>query len=311
MTQLPDFQRLVGRLRLRHLALLDSLGRDPSVGRAAKRLHMAQPTASKLLREIEDIFETTLYTRNRRGLTPTPAGLALTRRASVLLAEMHATHAELLSTRQGAAGRLRIGVFPVAVPEFLPKLYLALQRRWPGLHISINEAVEHPLLQQLSSGEIDCIFGRIVMDMLTPDLRHEGLYNEETAIVCGIGHPLLNTRPADRTAVLGDMTWMLPAREGALYNMVASWLATRGITAPQVEVETTSVFATIEMLNHSELLSILPKNVAQTYAELGKVALVPDGDLSSNYPIGIIYRMEAMVNPMMKVVLEAARGCVG
>jgi len=54
MTQLPDFQRLVGRLRLRHLALLDSLGRDPNVGRAAKRLHMAQPTAGKLLREIED-----------------------------------------------------------------------------------------------------------------------------------------------------------------------------------------------------------------------------------------------------------------
>ncbi|WP_017524848.1 LysR family transcriptional regulator [Pusillimonas noertemannii] len=84
MPQLPDFQRLIGRLRLRHLALLDSLGRDPNLGRAAKTLHMAQPTASKLLREIEHIFETTLFTRNRRGLAPTPAGQALTRRAGDL-----------------------------------------------------------------------------------------------------------------------------------------------------------------------------------------------------------------------------------
>ncbi|WP_353194483.1 LysR family transcriptional regulator [Pusillimonas noertemannii] len=310
MPQLPDFQRLIGRLRLRHLALLDSLGRDPNLGRAAKTLHMAQPTASKLLREIEHIFETTLFTRNRRGLAPTPAGQALTRRAGVLLAEMHATHAELLSTRQGAAGRLRIGVYPVAVPEFLPRLYLALQKRWPGLHISITEAIDPPLLQQLSSGDIDCIFGRIVMDMLTPDLRHEALYNEETAIVCGTRHPLLKARPADRAALLQRSTWMLPARQGAIYHMVASWLASHGISEPQVEVETTSVFATIEMLNHSELLSILPKNVAQAYAELGKVALLPEGDLPAHYPIGMIYRKEAMVNPVMKGVLEAARECV-
>ena len=59
-----DFRRLMGRLRLRHLALLDLLGKDPNVGRAAKIMHMAQPTASKLLREIEDIFETALFIRS-------------------------------------------------------------------------------------------------------------------------------------------------------------------------------------------------------------------------------------------------------
>lgn len=310
MTQLPDFNRLVGRLRMRHVALLDLLGRDPNLGRAAKLLHMAQPTASKLLREIEHIFETPLFTRNRRGLSPTPAGQALTRRASIMLAEMHATHAELLSTRQGASGRLRIGVFPVAVPEFLPRLYNTLQTQWPGLTISIKEAVEHQLLKQLSDGEIDCVFGRIVMETLTPDLRHEALYNEPTVVVCGTGHPILKASPADQTAALQQSTWMLPAPEGAVYNMVASRLATLGIKAPRVQVENTSVFVTIEMLNHSTLLSILPKKVAQAYAELGKVALVPISDLASNYPIGIMYRMESGVNPMIQGVLEAARGCV-
>lgn len=309
MTQLSDVSRLIGRLRLRHLALLDALGRDPNVGRAAKHLHMTQPTASKLLREIEHIFETVLFTRNRRGLVPTVAGQAMTRRASVLLAELRATHAELHSTLQGATGRLRIGVFPVAVPEFLPRLYGILQARWPGLHISMKEAIENPLLTQLSNGEIDCIFGRIVMETLTPDLRHEALYSEPTSIVCGIDHPLLKTKSADYLTAIRQSNWMLPASDGAIYNMVASWLATRGIKAPTIEVETTSVFVTIEMLNHSTLLSILPKNVAKAYAELGKVSLVPFGDLSSNFPVGVIYRTEAAENPMIKMVLEAAREC--
>lgn len=310
MPQQSDFRRLIGRLRLRHLALLDLLGRDPNVGRAAKQLHMAQPTASKLLREIEDIFEATLFTRNRRGLTPTPAGQALTRRASVLLAEMQATHTELLSTLKGATGRLRLGVFPVAVPEFLPKLYSALQQQWPGLSISIKEAIEHQLLGQLSDGEIDCIFGRIVMEILTPDLRHEALYSEPTVIVCGVDHPILKASPADRIGVLQKNAWMLPAPQGAVYNMVASRLATLGIKAPRVEIETSSVFVTIELLNHSALLSILPKRVAQDYAALGKVALVPIGDLVSSYPIGLIYRMEAAHNPLIQSVLDVARKCM-
>src|SRR5690606_15358723 len=112
------------------------------------------------------------------------------------------------------------------------------------------------LLKQLSDGEIDCVFGRIVMETLTPDLRHEALYNEPTVVVCGTGHPILKASPADQTATLQQSTWMLPAPEGAVYNMVASRLATLGIKAPRVQVENTSVFVTIEMLNHSTLLSI-------------------------------------------------------
>ena len=303
-----DFRRLMGRLRLRHLALLDLLGKDPNVGRAAKIMHMAQPTASKLLREIEDIFETALFIRNRRGLTPTPAGEVLTRRAGILLAEIHATQTELRSALNGGTGHLRLGVFPVAVTEFLPQLYAAMQKNWPGLTIEIEEAVETRLLYQLSQGKIDCILGRIVMENLTPDLRHETLYDEPTVIVCSTRHPLLSANTPEQVQILRNTHWMLPARQGAVYNMVASKLATLGIKAPQVEVETTSVFVTIELLNHTTLLSILPKKVALAYAELNKVALAPLGDLESNYPVGIMYRAEALSSPIINLVLETMRG---
>ncbi|RIY40357.1 LysR family transcriptional regulator [Neopusillimonas maritima] len=306
-----DFRRLMGRLRLRHLALLDLLGKDPNVGRAAKTMHMAQPTASKLLREIEDIFETVLFTRNRRGLTPTPAGKVLARRASILLAEIQATHTELRSALNGGTGHLRLGVFPVGVTEVLPQLYAALQNKWPGLTIEIEEAVETRLLDQLSEGKIDCILGRIVMENLTPDLRHEALYNEPTVIVCSTRHPLLAANAQERVQILRNTHWMLPARHGAVYNMVASKLAALGIKAPQVEVETTSVFVTIELLNHTTLLSILPKKVALAYAELNKVALAPQGDLESNYPVGIMYRAEALSNPIINLVLETVRAMSG
>ncbi len=310
MNPSTDFRRLIGRLRLRHLALLDLLGRDPNVGRAAKQLHMAQPTASKLLREIESIFETPLFTRHRRGLAPTPAGVALSRRASILLAEMQAAHSELLAARQGISSRLRIGVFPVAVPDLLPRLYQALQERWPGLSLCITEAIENQLLQPLSDGELDCIIGRIALESLTPDLRHEALYTEPTSIICGVQHPILKVLPAERNQVLRNTAWLLPARHGPVYNMVAARLASLGIKAPRIEMETSSVFVTLELVNHYPLFSILPKKVAESFAALGKIALAPMEDLYSHYTIGVIYRMEATNNPLIQSVLEAARQCV-
>lgn len=310
MNPSTELRRMLGRLRMRHLELLDQLGRDPNVGRCAVRLNMTQPTASKLLREIEDIFGATLFTRNRRGLSPTPAGTAMARRAGIMLAEMQATHAELIATQRGATGRLRLGVFPVAVPSFLPQFTAALQDAWPGLSIWVDEGVEHKLLAALSAGEIDCILGRVVMEMLTPDLRHEVLYAEPTQIVCGVRHPIARARRRDVAPLLAQARWVLPSTSGAVYNMVASRLALLELPAPHAVIETTSVFVTIEMLERSDLLSILPARVAQSYAKAGKVALVPTPPLVSSYPVGLVYRMDAGQTSLLRAVQQAARATV-
>ncbi|MCK9512220.1 MAG: LysR family transcriptional regulator [Pigmentiphaga sp.] len=307
MTADVEFRRLVGRLRLRHLELLDALGRDPNVGRCARRLNMTQPTASKLLREIEDIFGAALFERNRRGLSPTPAGVAMTRRATLLLAETAAAHAELLATRQGATGRLRLGVFPVAIPEFLPAFCRELDTLWPGLTLALEEGIEDKLLAELKAGQLDCVFGRVVPESLTPDLHHELLYREPTAIVCGAAHPIRRAGAARLAALLADCHWTLPASQGAVYNLVAARLALLGVPPPRVVYETSSVFVTLEMLRHTQLLAVLPLRVARHYARAGQVARVPLTDIESSYAVGMVYRRDGGRNVLVQAVLSAAR----
>ncbi|MGE4335702.1 MAG: LysR family transcriptional regulator [Pigmentiphaga sp.] len=306
MTANVEFRRLVGRLRLRHLELLDALGRDPNVGRCARLLNMTQPTASKLLREIEDIFGLVLFERNRRGLSPTLAGVAMSRRASLLLAETAAAHAELQATRGGATGRLRLGVFPVAVPEFLPALCRELDMLWPGLTLALEEGIEDKLLAELKAGQLDCVFGRVVPESLTPDLHHELLYREPTAIVCGADHPIRRAPPSRLAALLAECRWTLPASQGAVYNLVAARLAQLGVPPPRVVYETSSVFVTLEMLRHAPLLAVLPLRVARHYARTGQVARVPLTDIESSYAVGMVSRRGGR-NELMQAVLSAAR----
>ena len=307
MTHANDADRLIRRLRLRHLQLLALLGQDPNVAHCAKRMHVTQPTASKLLREIEDILETPLFTRNRRGLTPTPAGAAMTRHAALIVDEVGAAHAELALTLRGATGHLRLGVFPVAIPELLMQTRQHLLETWPDLVMSVSEGVEQSLLSALSAGQLDCVMGRVVIDALTPDLRHEVLYHEPAAIVCGIRHPVVRARKADRLSWLARSDWTLPTLSGASYNMVASRLAQEGLPAPRVTMETVSVFVTTELLNRNPMLSVLPATVARNLAEAKRIAIVPVPLPALLYPVGLMYRQQMAQNPLVQSVIAAAR----
>ncbi len=301
-----DVRHLVNRLKLRHLALLSHLERDPNVARSAQRMNLSQPTASKLLREIEDIFGVLLFTRNRRGLLPTPVGRAMTRRASVRLEEMRATHEELLSTVQGASSRLRIGLFPVAVPRLFVALREHLLERWPGVVILINEGAENSLLAALSAGELDCVLGRVVAERMTPDLRHEVLYREPTVIVCGPDHPIRKARKHQRLPLLSTSEWLLPSPGGPSYNLVGALLAMAGHPMPRVSIESISVFVTSELLQRSRLLSVMPLSVAESYARRGEIAIVPVQLPEANYPVGIMFRKETARSTLVRSVIDAA-----
>jgi DNA-binding transcriptional LysR family regulator len=305
-----DYRRLVTRLKLRHLELLQALGEDPNVHRAAARLNMSQPTASKLLREIELAVGQALFTRHRRGLEPTPVGRVMTRRSGLALSEIGAAHAEMNAVAAGATGRLRLGVFPVAVPWLMPALGAVLHERQPGLVLKVQAGLEDTLLPALEAGELDCVLGRIVPEMLTADLVHEVLYLEPTVVVCGSAHPILRARGRRRLELLSSSGWVLPSRRGALHTMVASRLAQASLPGPRVIYEATSVFTVIELLSGSTLLSALSQHVARSAAANGRLAVLPIDLPAASYPVGVMVRRDRFGSAAVQEVFAALRAIV-
>ena len=184
MSQIPTLQQLRSRLRIRHLVLLDELGRSLNMHRAAEAMHLSQPALSKLLAEAEELAGQTLFERSHHGVTPTPLGLMMIGRA-LLLNELDATHAELTAAASGASGKVRVGVFPVVAHLLAPLTVERLQASHPDLRIELREGLEQ-LLPALRAGELDCIVGRLVVEGADADLQCEILYEEATAAVCGL-----------------------------------------------------------------------------------------------------------------------------
>jgi DNA-binding transcriptional LysR family regulator len=86
-----------------------AVAEDLHFGRAAARLHVAQPYLSRTIRALEDELAAPLFERTTRRVEMTPAGTALVDHAQALVAREEQARAAVTAAHQGRSGRVRIG----------------------------------------------------------------------------------------------------------------------------------------------------------------------------------------------------------
>ena len=100
---------LLMRLRTRQLLLLEALGREHNLGRAAAALGMSQPAATRLLQQAEETVGVPLFTRLARGMEPTPSGEVLVRFARQSMVDFRIAREQMAALHSGLRGQLRQG----------------------------------------------------------------------------------------------------------------------------------------------------------------------------------------------------------
>src|SRR3954447_6480021 len=108
-------------LELRHLRYFVAVAEELHFGRAAARLHMAQPPLSQQIRRLEAIAGARLLDRTSRSVALTPAGDAVLTRARPLLAAADESVAEAARIGRGEAGHLDVGFVSSAITLGVPE----------------------------------------------------------------------------------------------------------------------------------------------------------------------------------------------
>jgi DNA-binding transcriptional LysR family regulator len=114
-----SFVALVNRLKFKHLALLVALDDMRNLHQAAEAINVAQPSASRMLGDIEEAFGFLLFERNSRGMQPTPLGVAALAYARHSLADLTRFAEGLEVKRKGGHGQLTVGAIMGAAPDLL------------------------------------------------------------------------------------------------------------------------------------------------------------------------------------------------
>lgn len=115
-----------------------AVGTELHFGRAAKKLHIGQPTLSDLVRRLERELGTPLLNRTTRRVALTQAGIELLGRAKIIVDEVEGAAAAVRRIADGGAGRVRMGITPPVAPVLAPHLAAALKAAAPDVELTVQ-----------------------------------------------------------------------------------------------------------------------------------------------------------------------------
>lgn len=204
------------------LALADEL----HFGRAAERLHIAQPALSQQLKRLERELGLRLVERSSRQAVLTDAGEVLRAEAVEAVARFDAVTAAMARVRQGKLGRLVLGMSPGVRPQLLRQLLAALGGD-PTAAVETRAAsgAEAPAL--LHRHQIDAALVHVVPRDAA--LAAQELERLPLGVALPSGHRLARRRTVRPRDLTGEtLIWVSRSAEPVLHEQVMSALAGAG-----------------------------------------------------------------------------------
>ena len=189
-------------MELRHLRYFVAVAEECHFGRAAERLHIAQPPLSLQIKQLENELGVTLLNRSTRRVELTEAGTSYLHRARAILAAVAAAGDEAGRVAAGEIGRIAIGFTGSATYELLPTLARVLHTESPGIELDLKG-------EMLTPDQVDALHDRTLdLGFLRPpvdarDIEVRLLRREPLIAVLPEAHPLARSDTA-RLANLRD-----------------------------------------------------------------------------------------------------------
>jgi DNA-binding transcriptional LysR family regulator len=181
--------------QLHQLEYFVAVAEDRHFTRAAERLHVAQPSVSAQIRQLERILCTRLFHRGTGRVSLTDAGELLLPRARQTLADVRDL-VEGVSELDGLRrGQVAIGATPSLSTTLLPAVLGRFHRRYPGVSLAVTEQGSPRLVDGLASGELDVALA--ILPLHHPLLVSVPLAVEELVVVTSTDHRLASRRRID------------------------------------------------------------------------------------------------------------------
>ncbi|MGW0819208.1 LysR substrate-binding domain-containing protein [Streptomyces viridiviolaceus] len=242
-------------MELRQIRYFLTLAEECHFGRAAARLHVAQPALSQQIKQLEHELGTSLFHRSTRHVELTEAGRHLTGYARTLLAEAERARVHMTELATGRAGRVSVGFIGTATYEVLPRVARTVRARLPHITMDLRGELLTP---QLVDGLLDGTYDLAVFrsGAATEGVSITPLRTESLVAVLPTHHPLAACRRISLAQLAGEPFVIHPAQSrSAMYGRVLSACRRAGFQPSSlVEVGETATLVVLVAAGHGVAL---------------------------------------------------------
>ncbi|WP_218509940.1 LysR substrate-binding domain-containing protein [Variovorax sp. dw_308] len=280
-------ERLLARLRLRHLKLVDALATQANLRRAATAVHMTQPAATQMLRELEATLGMALFERHARGMRITEAGRLVARHARMSIDALRVATEELTALATQRVQPLRVGAIDAAIASVLEPVLLPLLAAHPELRLEIEESNIERLSAGLRNGAFDMVLVREPVQ-LEPGHRFVALRSDRVVVVASTAHPAARRRRL-RLADLAQSRWILPPAHYAVRRALDALWAQEAHPPSAHNVQTLAPHLLRSMLAQPDVVVPVPHSLLDRLGRHGIVEL-PLELHAPIEPLGMLFR---------------------
>lgn len=169
-----------------------ALAEERHFGRAAARLHIAQPPLTRNIRALEEELGAELFRRTSKGAELTAAGQALLEEVPNVLSLAQRARERAMLAARGMSGRLDIGIFGSGMLDVIPRLIARFRDERPGVRVVLHNLTKMEQIVALRERRITVGFNRLVP--AEPDLVIETVLREGLVVALYDSHPLAHKR---------------------------------------------------------------------------------------------------------------------
>ncbi len=258
-------------LDLNLLVVFDAMLQHQNVTKAAEAIKLSQPAMSAAISRLRSLFDDQLFVRTGAGMAPTPKAQALSPSVRQVVQTIQT---EILLPKNfdpSVSDRTFTLVTPdIAEVNFLPRLLSELSVKSPLLNLKTLAMPREAAAHSLESGAAEMAIGYF------PDLHKAGFFQQKlitNSHVCLIRkkHPHVGEKITNAQFLQASHAVVKPDGREHLFER---FLQSKGIKR-RVVVELSHFMSLLPIIETSNLIATVPKDLAEFFVQHGDVRYIP------------------------------------
>lgn len=287
-------------MTLRHIKIFVNVYRNSSITKAAGELHLAQPSVSLAVKELEEYYGIRLFERIGRRICPTEAGNEFYSYALHIVSLFEDMEKKIKNW--DTLGTIRIGTSITIGTRILPSLIRLYQKSFPSLRVEavINNSgvIENHVL----ANTID--LGLIETQPEHPEIRSVPFMEDQLCAVLPVDHPLADQKYVSLSQ-LARYPFLMREKGSAGREILEASLSLQHLMVQPI-LESSSTQAIVSAVSQGLGVAVLPAMLVERDAREKLVKVLPfQKPLRRN--LNIIYHKSKYLTPNMEAFIRLSK----
>lgn len=188
---------------IHHLHIFTAVYRDKSFTKAARRIHISQPTVSEHIKNLENELSCRLFDRIGKTIEPTSSAKKLFPKAIAILEEVSQLKAELLGGDTAVQGEITFGASTIPSTYILPQLIKRFRDEYPDIFFQVQTEDSHSINRLIIDNEL--FFGIVGAKTEQHSLHYHPFFKDE---LCLVAAPSLTKRKSLKPSDLNGLPFL-------------------------------------------------------------------------------------------------------